>query len=43
MSDVWFLALTVGFFGLMVAFVRGCEGIIATDEVVSEEIAEVNS
>jgi len=34
MADVVFIALTLGFFGLCVAFVRGCDRLIgaATEE-----------
>jgi hypothetical protein len=32
MADVWVLLLIVAFFGLCVAFVRGCESIIGPDD-----------
>ncbi len=37
MADVWVLLLIVAFFGLCVAFVRGCDSIIGPDD--SEELA----
>ncbi len=37
MADVWVLLLIVAFFGLCVAFVRGCESIIGPDD--AEELA----
>ena len=37
MADVWVLLLIVAFFGLCVAFVRGCESIIGPDD--TEELA----
>lgn len=32
MADVWVLLVIVGFFGVCVAFVRGCDVIIGPDE-----------
>jgi hypothetical protein len=31
MADVWVLLLIAAFFGVCVAFVRGCDAIIGTD------------
>lgn len=32
MADVWVLLLIIGFFGLCVALVRGCDAVIGPDD-----------
>ena len=38
MADVWVIVTVIGFFGLCVAFVWGCDAIIGPDEVSELEV-----
>ncbi|HEY5153446.1 MAG TPA: hypothetical protein VIJ47_01860 [Acidimicrobiales bacterium] len=43
MADALFILIVVAFFGLMVLLVKACDHIIGPDELVSSDVAEVES
>ncbi len=43
MADVAFVAVIIGFFALCVAFVRGCDRIVRSDDDESTVATEVQS
>ena len=43
MADIAFVAVIIGFFAICVAFVRGCDRIVRSDDDGSGDTAEVPS